>query len=256
MNDETGVYEDDTDPRYAATMLSCPYYNGIGQCGGGCYEEPICHVDEPEEGWAHYVPDDFDMEAHRRRAEERRKAAEIERWLAAEKRWLERPVLEEMTETGVYPINPRCPMYERGTRFAAYFQWENGSNVTSWHETEEQARAKLVEHVEFDRKFWEEKVVWKEQGDRTTDDHWGRRKPTVSPFRDVVRVNGTHYTAGYLGIQGGLGDHRGFGGTVFRWRWLDDPSGKTYETNSMWFQGRIPDEFQDRLPDNAEWVKP
>jgi len=255
MTDDVETYEDDIDPHYAAAMLSCSYYQGVGSCSGGCYEEPRCHVDEPEEGWAHYLPADFDMEAFRSRVEKRREAVELERWLAAEKRYLERPVLVEMTETGVYPINPACPMYERGVRFAAYHEHDGGT-ATSWHETEDQARAKLAEHEQFHARFWEEKVGWKENGDRSVDRKWGARPAVTSPFRDVVRVDGTHYTAAYIGIRGGPNQGKGFGGSVIRWRWLDDPEGKVYETNSMWFQGRIPEEFRDRLPDNAVWVKP
>jgi len=195
----------DVHPSTAVGMFTCSYYQGVGSCSGGCYEEPACQADEPEEGWEHYLPADFDLAEHQRRIEERRAAVELERWLAAEKRWMERPVLEHMTSTGVYPINPASPMYAKGTRFAA-FHVSDGGTATSWHETEEEARAKLVEHEQSHDRFWSEKLAWKEQGDRTVNDHYGTRPPVVSPFRDVIRVGGVHYVAGHLGVRGGISE--------------------------------------------------
>lgn len=254
MTDENETYEDDIDPHYAAAMFACSYYQGVGSCSGGCYEEPSCHVDRPEAGWEKYLPADFDMEAFRSEVERRRKVVELERWLAAEKRWIERPTLVEMTETGVYPINPRSPLYATGTRFAAYAVSDGGSR-TSWHDTEEGAYAAIEEDRQFFERFWEDKVTWKEQGDRSTDRPWGAQAAKIRPFRDVLRVNGAHHTVGHMGVRGGPRDGLGFGGAVFRWRWLDDPEGTVHESNNVWFQGNIPPEFRDRLPDNAVWIK-
>lgn len=253
-NEREVVYGDDTTPEQAVAMVTCPYYLGVGSCSNGCYEEPACHVDEPERGWDHYLPADFDREAHRRRVEESQHAHQVERWLKAEKNWLERPVLGDMSTTGVYPINPASPMYAKGTRFAAHHVSASGSSATSWHETEEEARAELAEHDRFHDRFWAEKLVWLEQGDRTTDSKWGTRPPKLSPFRDVIRVDGVHYVAGHLGRSPGSGDHKGFGGRVLRWRWLDEPEGTVHETDSLWYQGRIPEEWRDRLPDNAVFL--
>lgn len=249
------MYGDDTTPEEAIAMVTCSYYMGIGPCSGGCYEEPVCQTNAPTRGWEHYLPESFDLEGYRRHAEKRREAVELERWLAAEKRWKERPVLEEMTETGVYPVNPASPFYLTGTRFAAHFRWENGSNVTSWHESETEAWNEIDGHVEFDARFWAQKEKWKNDGDRTTDDKYGTRPPKLSPFRDVLRIDGTHMTIGWMGVRDvGYTQGLGHGGRVFRWRWLDEPEGTVHESNNIWYQGKIPPEWRDRLPDNAVWL--
>jgi hypothetical protein len=253
-NEHDVIYGDDTTPEQATAMVMCPYYMGVGSCSNGCYEEPACHVDEPERGWEHYLPESFDRGAYERRLEEARHADAITRWLAAEKRWRERPVLEDMSTTGVYPINPASPMYAKGTRYAAHHVSASGSSATSWHETEEAAREKLAEHERFHERFWGEKEKWKNDGDRTTDTKYGTRPPRLSPFRDVIRVDGVHYVAGHLGRAPGPGQGKGFGGRIIRWRWLDEPEGTVHETDSLWYQGRIPMEWRDRLPDNAVFL--
>lgn len=35
----------------AAARPQCAYFRGIGICSFGCWEEPLCHTDEPHEGW-------------------------------------------------------------------------------------------------------------------------------------------------------------------------------------------------------------
>ena len=37
----------------AALRPLCAYYRGIGICSFGCWEEPSCRTEEPEEGWHH-----------------------------------------------------------------------------------------------------------------------------------------------------------------------------------------------------------
>src|SRR5690625_2044794 len=32
-------------------MASCPYYQGTGGCINGCWDEPRCVTEEPEDGW-------------------------------------------------------------------------------------------------------------------------------------------------------------------------------------------------------------
>lgn len=46
---------------------------------------------------------------------------------------------------------------------------------------------------------------------------------------------------------------KGFDGRLFRIRY---PDGKEVETNNLWHNGKIPDNWRDRLPDNAEFIKP
>lgn len=37
-----------------ASIGDCAYYNGVGICSFGCWEEPSCQTDEPEGGWLAY----------------------------------------------------------------------------------------------------------------------------------------------------------------------------------------------------------
>ena len=46
-------------------------------------------------------------------------------------------------------------------------------------------------------------------------------------------------------------DWLGCSGRHFKIRY---DNGDTYETNDLWEQGKIPDEFRDRLKDNAEFI--
>lgn len=32
-------------------LSTCDYYQGVGICTFGCWEEPACFTDEPYEGW-------------------------------------------------------------------------------------------------------------------------------------------------------------------------------------------------------------
>lgn len=45
----------------------------------------------------------------------------------------------------------------------------------------------------------------------------------------------------------------GHSGRRFWIRFLD---GRTITTNNLWYNGKIPDEFRDQLPDNAEFYTP
>ena len=69
-----------------------------------------------------------------------------------------------------------------------------------------------------------------------------------------IRIDGVHYMAnwdkpmkprGYQGLQG-------FAGSLFR---IKHEDGRYVETNDLWYQGNIPVQFRERLPDNAEFVK-
>lgn len=47
--------------------------------------------------------------------------------------------------------------------------------------------------------------------------------------------------------------YKGFGGRRFVIRIKD--SGKIIVTTSLWHNGKIPEEFRDQIPDNAEFIK-
>ncbi|EMS78004.1 hypothetical protein Dpo_11c01460 [Desulfotignum phosphitoxidans DSM 13687] len=44
---------------------------------------------------------------------------------------------------------------------------------------------------------------------------------------------------------------KGFGGRRFKIQFFD---GRNIETNNLWFQGEIPDQFRSMLPDNAVFL--
>lgn len=48
---------------------------------------------------------------------------------------------------------------------------------------------------------------------------------------------------------------KGFGGALFQWVMLDDPSGTIHKSTNMWFNGEIPASHRAQLPDNARWVE-
>lgn len=39
----------------AVSMLSCPAYGQGGRCLSGCWTEPVCHTNEPVDGWVAYL---------------------------------------------------------------------------------------------------------------------------------------------------------------------------------------------------------
>jgi hypothetical protein len=41
----------------ALAMTQCPAYHANGVCQTRCWEEPMCEVDEPTEGWIQYAID-------------------------------------------------------------------------------------------------------------------------------------------------------------------------------------------------------
>jgi hypothetical protein len=86
------------------------------------------------------------------------------------------------------------------------------------------------ETVAHSKKFWDEKVAIKDE-----------------PF--VVRADHTHYI---VREEPGDGIHRGFlghGGAEFKFIMFD---GREIVSHNVWYQGEIPEEYWDRLPDNAE----
>lgn len=152
--------------------------------------------------------------------------------------------------------------------------------------------AEIAAVQESGRRGWREKVVWRLRGDVSTDDPRSKRRPThlsgaqmavvyhgtggepktgqqlIDDYiqhggdlpdipkslgvRDVLRHNRGHYVVRRFGIQKDR-SNCGFGGRVFRWRWLDDPANQIHESNDVFWQGAIPDEFADLLPDNVEF---
>ena len=63
---------------------------------------------------------------------------------------------------------------------------------------------------------------------------------------DGIRIGGQHFTLGREDAPG----MRGFDGRVFRIRKGD----REFLTSNLWSNGRIPEHFRDRLPDNGEFI--
>lgn len=84
----------------------------------------------------------------------------------------------------------------------------------------------------FDCHFWEEKVRWAATSEKL-----------------CLRIDGHHYVANGI-VPRGFG--MGFGGRLFKYKIL--ATGEVGETNNLWHQGTIPDNFKERLPDNAVFI--
>jgi hypothetical protein len=68
----------------------------------------------------------------------------------------------------------------------------------------------------------------------------------------VARIDGKHYI---IGDENDPSYFRGFGGSRFTIKFFDGPNaGKTITTTNLWYQGMIPDDFRDELPNNAEFL--
>ena len=67
---------------------------------------------------------------------------------------------------------------------------------------------------------------------------------------ESIRIAGVQYTDG--GWRKGNPNFNGYGGRVFRYRFLD--SEEIHETNNLWHQGEVIPRFVTRLPDNAYFI--
>lgn len=80
-----------------------------------------------------------------------------------------------------------------------------------------------------------------------TVDYWLERANNPDEFVIIDHV--CYYVADERKDNG----FRGFDGRKFKIRMLAD--GREFTTTNLWLNGRVPDEFLSRLPDNAEFVK-
>lgn len=78
--------------------------------------------------------------------------------------------------------------------------------------------------------------------------HW--EQIAAMPDDRLLVINGATYRDGGRKFNTNSG-FLGHSGHVFRIR----KDGVEWETNNLWSGGVIPEEFRDRLPDNAEFVK-
>lgn len=130
----------------------------------------------------------------------------------------------------------------------AYHESDGGSSRSLGYERREWAIESLLTTVSNYAQFWATKVAWKENGDRTTGDRLGGTSR-------VIRCNGTHYTIGAepASINYRNRDGLGHAGHEFRFRLL--ATGEEITSHNVWYQGKIPAEFTELLPDNAELLR-
>ena len=67
----------------------------------------------------------------------------------------------------------------------------------------------------------------------------------------VARVAGTQYWIGDDPKRGDYASGLGYGGQRFHIRWHD---GREKVTTNLWCNGKIPEHFKERLPDNAIFI--
>lgn len=78
--------------------------------------------------------------------------------------------------------------------------------------------------------------------------YWLERvKRKDSPTQVVI--NGIVYQ---IGREDDCSSFRGYDGRQFKIKFFD---GRIVTTTNLWHNGKVPAEFRDRLPDNAEWYK-
>jgi hypothetical protein len=134
-----------------------------------------------------------------------------------------------------------------------YREGDGGTSRSRGYPTREAAEAEALQVASLALRFWDELVAYREAGDV----YPGPRRDLSG--RPIVRAGGVHYVIGpepprdrngHLIRDGGLG----FGGSEFRFRMLAD--GQEIVSHNVWYQGRIPSDYRDRLPDNAEVIPP
>ena len=73
-------------------------------------------------------------------------------------------------------------------------------------------------------------------------------KINIKDKPNVARINNNHYV-----IEPNNAFFKGYGGQEFTIKFND---GKIVTTHNLWYQGKIPEIFRDRLPNNAKFITP
>lgn len=79
-------------------------------------------------------------------------------------------------------------------------------------------------------------------------DYWNGKVEIKDDPRSV-RVNGEQY---YISDENSKSTFRGFGGAKFKIKFFD---GREIVSTNLWYNGVIPEEFKNKLPDNAEFIR-
>ncbi len=82
------------------------------------------------------------------------------------------------------------------------------------------------------------------------DDFW-KSKVEIKDNPNVARINGVHYFIGDENEKG-TNSFRGFDGKKFKIKFND---GREVETTNLWYNGKIPKEYEKDLPDNAIFIE-
>ncbi|TBL18448.1 MULTISPECIES: hypothetical protein [Bacillus cereus group] len=90
------------------------------------------------------------------------------------------------------------------------------------------------------KKFWREKVLWKQADD-------------ITGYGSLcARINGEHYV---IGKENPNNIFAGYGGRKYFIQFINGPhKGKKVVTQNLWHQGAIMDSFKESLPDNAVFL--
>lgn len=79
------------------------------------------------------------------------------------------------------------------------------------------------------------------------NDYWGS-KVKDKDKDNMVRIKGEHY---YIGEEDSKSSFRGFSGMKYKIKFFD---GREVISTNLWYNGEIPDNFKELLPDNAEFM--
>lgn len=129
-------------------------------------------------------------------------------------------------------------------------QTSGGGCGSTGYASRVEAELRLAQDIWGHIQFWESKIAYRDNGDTTFVSR--ARRHLDKPER-VIRCNAKHYTLGPEPHRNERRDMLGHGGARFRFRLL--ATGEIIESHNVWFQGQIPDEYRELLPDNAEAVR-
>lgn len=144
-------------------------------------------------------------------------------------------------------------IYRIDGRFYAVHESDGGGCGHGAVDTREEAEARIAKDIQHSVGFWMEKVGWRLAGDLKPPNRHDRRPQA----QQVIRCNGTHYVVGHVPTAAELESNRRHGGLGFGgacWAFLLLADCRRIQTRNLWYQGRIPVEFRELLPDNAVQV--
>lgn len=177
--------------------------------------------------------------------------------------YVERADHRNYGETELSPSEPPTlygynEIYKINNLWFAYEETDGGSSLSVGYQTREEAETSLRERAERTQAFWDEKVEWLRNGDRATSRlRQGYSLRTAGSYghgadsSQVIRCSGVHYTIGQEPTEDELRGSRlgiGYAGARFSFQLL---TGEVIHSRNVWYQGQIPVEYRELLPDNA-----